>query len=53
MDIMRRRTIQELKSTSGNKLAYFFMDPKDSVNIDSEMDFQMAEFLMSKRLENK
>ena len=53
MDIMRRRTVEELKSTSGNKLAYFFMDPKDSINIDSEMDFQMAEFLMNKRLENK
>ena len=50
MDIMRLRTIRDLKSTSGKKVAYFFMKPEDSVNIDSEIDFEIAEILMRKRL---
>ena len=50
MDIMRLRTIRDLKSTSGKKVAYFFMKPEDSINIDSEIDFQIAEVLMKKRL---
>ncbi len=49
MDVMRLRTIRELKSTSGKKLAYFFMTPEDSVNIDHPMDFELAELLMKKR----
>lgn len=53
MDVMRRRTIQELKSTSGNKLAHFFMEPEASVNIDNEIDFQFAEFLLRKRMEKE
>lgn len=50
MDVMRRDTILNLKSTSGNKLAYFFMKLEDSVNIDHPIDFEMAELLMQKRL---
>ncbi len=50
MDIMRLRTITELKSTSGKKLGYFFMDPEDSVNIDHPIDFIIAEALMRQRL---
>lgn len=50
MDVMRRDTILKLKSTSGNKLAYFFMKLEDSVNIDHPIDFEMAELLMQKRL---
>ena len=50
MDVMWTRTIREQKSTSGKKLAFFFMDPADSVNIDSPADFEYAEFLMNKRL---
>lgn len=53
MDIMRRATIQEQKSTSGKKLAYFFMPPEDAVNIDHPIDFEIAEFLMQKRLETR
>lgn len=50
MDVMRRDTILNLKSTSGNKLAYFFMKLEDSVNIDHPIDFEVAEILMQKRL---
>ncbi|MCC7522741.1 acylneuraminate cytidylyltransferase family protein [Candidatus Uhrbacteria bacterium] len=52
MDVMRRDTILKLKSTSGNKLAYFFMKLEDSVNIDHPIDFDMAEILMQKRLQS-
>lgn len=51
MDVMRVRTILELKSKSGNKLAYFFMDHEDSINIDYPIDFLMAEVLLKKRME--
>ncbi len=49
MDVMRIRTIRELKSTSGKKLAHFFMKPEHSVNIDQPIDFKMGEFLMHER----
>ena len=51
VDVMRPRTVREQKSTSGKKCVPFFMRPENSVNIDSEADFQYAEFLMRKRLE--
>lgn len=50
MDVMRLATIRDLKSTSGKKVAYFFMKPGDSINIDNELDFELAEILMRKRL---
>lgn len=50
MDVMRLRTIRELKSTSGKKLTYFFMESEDSINIDTPLDFELAEILMKKRL---
>ena len=49
MDIIRLKTITELKSTSGKKLAYFFMKPEESVNIDTPLDFAFAEFLLEQR----
>lgn len=49
MDVVRTRTIRGLHSTSGKRLAYFFMSPEDSVNIDSPIDFETAEFFMQKR----
>lgn len=52
MDIMRKNTILKQKSTSGKKLTYFFMDPESSVNIDHPMDFEIADFIMRKRLSN-
>jgi CMP-N-acetylneuraminic acid synthetase len=51
LDVIRTRTILELKSTLGNKLAYIFMNPEESINIDSEIDFIIAEALMKSRLE--
>ena len=50
LDVMRIQTIREMKSTSGKKLAYFFMNPEDSVNIDQLIDFELAELLMKKRI---
>ncbi|MBP9711153.1 MAG: acylneuraminate cytidylyltransferase family protein [Candidatus Pacebacteria bacterium] len=50
MDVMRRATIEEQKSTSGRRLAYFFMEPERSVNIDHLIDFEIADYLMKKRL---
>ncbi len=52
MDVMRLRTIRELKSTSGKKLTFFFMKEEDSVNIDNPIDFEIAEILMKKRSDN-
>lgn len=49
MDILRLKTLKEQRSTSGNKLAYFFMDPEHSMNIDSPLDFKIAELLMRER----
>ena len=50
MDVMRLATITQLKSTSGKKLGYFFMKPEESVNIDSQVDFLLAEMLMQRNL---
>ena len=50
MDVMRLKTIRGMKSTSGKKLAYFYMRPEDSVNIDNELDFKLAENILKKRL---
>lgn len=49
MDIIRLKTIRELKSTSGPRVAFFYMQPEESVNIDSELDFLLAELLIRKR----
>jgi CMP-N-acetylneuraminic acid synthetase len=49
MDIMRRYTVQEMKSTSGKRLGYFYMNADESVNIDTPMDFETAEILLKKR----
>jgi CMP-N,N'-diacetyllegionaminic acid synthase len=53
MDVMRHETITKLHSTSGNKLAFFFMKPEASVNIDSPLDFEFAEFLMERRIKKE
>ena len=50
MDVMWLRTLRELKSKAGKRLAYFFMEPKDSINIDDEVDFAIAESFMKERL---
>lgn len=53
MDVMRPRTVLEMKSTSGKRLGYFFMTPEDSVNIDNPLDFEIAEILLRKRLDRE
>ena len=49
-DFIWTKTIKEKNSASGDTIGYFLMDDEDSVNIDSELDFLFAEFLMKKRL---
>ena len=49
MDVIRKDTLLKLKSTSGKKLAYFFMKEEDSVNIDTQMDFDIAELYLKKK----
>lgn len=49
VDVYRPSTILELKSTSGRRLAFFWMPEERSVNIDHEIDFQIAETLMNRR----
>ena len=49
MDVVRTATVREQLSTSGKKLAYFFMIPEESINIDNQIDFEFAEFLLNKR----
>ena len=50
MDVIRTATIREQRSTSGRRLGYFFMAPEDAINIDDPIDFEIAEFLMAKKL---
>lgn len=49
MDIMWRKTLEEKKSTSGDRVGYFLMSAEDSVNIDGLIDFKLAEILMAER----
>jgi N-acylneuraminate cytidylyltransferase len=49
VDVLRARTILEKNSMSGDKIVPFVMDEMDSVNIDTEIDFQMAEEIIKKR----
>ena len=51
MDVMRPRTIRELRSTSGKKLLHFYMPPEESVNIDTDVDFKLAETLLRQRFD--
>ncbi len=52
IDIIRLNTILEYKSTSWKKIWYFFMKPEESINIDSQIDFDFAEFLMQKKIKD-
>ncbi len=49
MDVVRTKTVRDQLSTSGKKLAYFFMTPEASVNIDNQIDFEFAEFLLTRQ----
>lgn len=50
MDVIRLKTIREQQSTSGKKLAYFYMRSEDSINIDQPIDFELAEILLKRRI---
>jgi N-acylneuraminate cytidylyltransferase len=44
------RTHTELGLTSGKKVGYIIMNDTDALDINTELDFEIAEFLMQKRL---
>jgi CMP-N,N'-diacetyllegionaminic acid synthase len=50
LEVIRTRTIYDLNSTAGKKIAHTFMNPEDSINIDTEADFYIAESLLKRRL---
>ncbi len=50
MDVIRRKTLLVLRSTSGTRIRYVEMSPEDSVNIDYPIDFSLAEILFQNRL---
>ena len=49
VDVAWRRTITELGSMTGRRIAALQMAPEDSVNVDDELDFAAAESLLSRR----
>ncbi|NQU83680.1 MAG: acylneuraminate cytidylyltransferase family protein [Parcubacteria group bacterium] len=53
VDVMWTKTILEKNSMTGDKICGFEMPQENSVNIDNEMDFLMAEIILKKEMENK
>ncbi|MBI4571333.1 MAG: acylneuraminate cytidylyltransferase family protein [Chloroflexi bacterium] len=51
VDVMWRRTVVEGRSMSGEVILYYLMDEGVSVNVDSELDFLLAERLLLERRE--
>ncbi len=49
VDVIRTATITEKGSMSGNLIIPYVMAEEDSINIDTFMDFDMAEILLGKR----
>src|SRR3989344_5281458 len=49
IDVIRTTTVRNQLSTSGKKLSYFFMTPESSINIDHQIDFDFAEFILNKQ----
>ncbi|SEL35872.1 cytidylyltransferase domain-containing protein [Nitrosovibrio tenuis] len=49
LDLIRTRTILEKNSLTGTHVLPLKIDSKDSIDIDDEYSFQLAEFLMEKR----
>jgi CMP-N-acetylneuraminic acid synthetase len=49
VDVIRWRTIMEAGSMSGKLILPYVMDELDSVNIDSPLDFLLAETIMANR----
>ncbi|VAW38778.1 N-acylneuraminate cytidylyltransferase [hydrothermal vent metagenome] len=52
VDVIRTATIAEKRSMSGDLMIPYLMDEEDSINIDTFMDFKMAEILLGKRQVN-
>ncbi len=50
LQVMWRKTLLEQKSLTGKKSKYFFMKTEDSINIDSPIEFELAEILLAKRM---
>ena len=46
VDVVWTRTIRTLDSMSGSRILAFVMDERDSTNVDSEIDFQVAEHIL-------
>ncbi len=51
VDIIRSETILQKRSMTGDTIFHLIMDEDESINIDTELDFIVAEQLMKKRLE--
>lgn len=49
-DILRTKVLREMNSTTGKKIKYIIMKPEESVNIDTALDFRVAEALMTDKL---
>lgn len=49
LDLIRTRTILEKKSLTGTRILPLKIEGRDSIDIDDEFSFQLAEFLMEKR----
>jgi len=49
LDLIRTRTILEKKSLTGTRILPLKIESRDSIDIDDEFSFQLAEFLMEKR----
>lgn len=49
LDLIRTRTILEKKSLTGTRILPLKIEGRDSIDIDDEFSFQLAEFLMEKQ----
>ncbi len=50
VDVIRRKTITDMGTMSGDLIVPYVMEEEDSINIDTFMDFAMAEILLRDRL---
>jgi len=52
VDVIWARTILEKDSMSGEAIKPYIMDERNSINIDTELDFYLAEILIRNKSEN-
>lgn len=50
---LRWKTLMEKKSMAGDKIRYHIIPREDAIDIDSDLDFKVAELLLRRRLENR